>query len=154
MDGGRGGVKATNASLTHDKSSIQDAGGSVATAVIVSFSFVNKDLRDTFRSRFPHAKWLLVDTTEDEAQGRIQTRQGHFYKGKVTTTDVVKDQHEQTESSSNAANNDKEKDYNEWEFAPVEFPHIVLNGENSVAENAEIVANVVVEETMKHDARQ
>jgi gluconate kinase len=51
------------------------------TITIISFSFVNTDLRNVFRQRFPHAKWVLMDTTEMEAQRRIEQRQGHFYKG-------------------------------------------------------------------------
>jgi hypothetical protein len=51
------------------------------TITIISFSFVNTDLRNVFRQRFPHAQWVLMDTTEMEAQRRIEQRQGHFFKG-------------------------------------------------------------------------
>jgi gluconate kinase len=47
---------------------------------IVSFSFVNRDLRDGFRNRFPDTKWILMQTSEEEAQRRIESRAGHFYK--------------------------------------------------------------------------
>mmetsp|Transcript_21240 Transcript_21240/g.38569 ORF Transcript_21240/g.38569 Transcript_21240/m.38569 type:complete len:94 (+) Transcript_21240:186-467(+) len=45
---------------------------------IVSFSFVNTDMRDIFCQRFPNALWALLDTTASEADERIQTREGHF----------------------------------------------------------------------------
>jgi hypothetical protein len=38
----------------------------ITMAAIVSFSFVNTDLQDIYRYRFPHAIWALVDTTETE----------------------------------------------------------------------------------------
>ena len=48
---------------------------------VISFSFVNEDLRCSFRNRFPLARWVLVDTSEDDAAERIARREGHFYKG-------------------------------------------------------------------------
>ena len=106
---------------------------------IVSFSFVNTDLRDIFRRRFPAAQWYLMDTSEAEAAERIRQRQGHFYKGKVqgeTTTDTQQQQQEKEE----AAPSKSESDNKDWNFAPVTFDHVVLDGTKSVAENADIVA--------------
>eukprot|EP00977_Amphora_coffeiformis_P002181 scaffold425_cov175-Amphora_coffeaeformis.AAC.40 len=100
---------------------------------IVSFSFVNADLRDTFRKRFPKAKWFLVDTSEDEAAERIRRREGHFYKGKVEP--VTKDEVESRPKSDNE----------EWNFAPVSFQHTVLNGIEPIEHNAGIVADGLME---------
>jgi gluconate kinase len=89
-------------------------------AQVVAFSFVNTDLRDTFRLRFPHSIWVLVDTSEGEAQHRIEQRQGHFFK--------VRDQ--ETKSS-------------DWEFAPVAFSHTVLEGTALVEDNAKRVVEII-----------
>jgi len=109
---------------------------------LISFSFVNKDLRDIFRSRFPHARWVLIDTSEDEAQRRIDQRQGHFYKGK-----------KQPAPESNILDRKKDKscgkadgDNREWNFAPVTFPHVVLDGRESVTNNAHKVMSIIKEE--------
>jgi len=103
--------------------------------VIISFSFVNTDLRDIFRSRIP-ANWVLIDTTEDEATRRINMRQDHFYKG------------EQGESSSKIVEDEKKKDIDdvdnsEWKFAPVDFEHLALDGTQPVEENAQKVVRVI-----------
>ena len=99
---------------------------------LVSFSFVNADLRNVFRNKFPGAVWALIDTPENEAQVRIEQRSGHFYKGKVGTNAGTKPK----DSTNNDANN------SDWNFAPVTFPHEILNGENTVKENAENVQHI------------
>ena len=105
---------------------------------IVSFSFVNTDLRDVFRSRFPHAVWVLIDTTEDEATRRVNLRQGHFYKGKQGDPDEIKvPAEDEKETRLN------ESDNSEWTFAPVTFDHIALEGTKGVEENAKYVAQVL-----------
>ena len=100
---------------------------------IVSFSFVNTDLRDTFRKRFPKSKWFLIDTSEDEATERIRRREGHFYKGKVEL--VAIDEIEARPTTDNQ----------EWSFAPVTFQHTVLNGIEPIDHNAKIVADGLME---------
>lgn len=100
---------------------------------VVSFSFVNTDLRDIFRERFPKAGWFLVDTSEEEAAERILKRQGHFYKGKVETPT---EKEKQTRPKG---------DNSEWDFAPVKFPHTSLDGMATIKQNAEIVANGLLE---------
>jgi len=71
---------------------------------VVSFSFVNAELRQIFRDCFPHAEWILIDTSEALAAERIAERKGHFYKSPPT---------------------DKSEEANEqWAFAPVEFDHL------------------------------
>ena len=97
---------------------------------IVSFSFVNTDLRDVFRSRFPDAKWVLVDTDDTEAQKRINQREGHFYKG-APPAEVAKDDVK------------VEADNSEWNFAKVDFDHILLDGSHTVDENAKQVLDVL-----------
>jgi len=95
---------------------------------IISFSFVNTDLRNVFRSRFPDAKWVLVDTDDTEAQNRINQREGHFYKG-APPAEVAKDVK-------------LEADNSEWNFAKVEFDHVVLDGSQSVDANAKQVLEI------------
>lgn len=105
-----------------------------AATTVVSFSFVNTDLRDYFRQRFPHAQWALVDTTEQEANLRIQQRKGHFYKGKVLpATTQPPPSKEDREPADNA----------DWKFAPVDFPHTILDGNMPVAHNAQIVVGLL-----------
>ena len=108
-------------------------------AAIVSFSFVNTDLRDSFRSRFPDSQWVLIQTAEDEARRRIEQRQGHFYKGKAVSTKIRETSPETKHSTrqTNAADN------KEWDFAPVSFPHTILDGRITMEENAGIVVNLV-----------
>jgi gluconate kinase len=96
---------------------------SSAHVAIVSFSFVNTDLREIYRERFPHADWILVDTSEQEANQRIAKRLGHFYKGGLM------------ESGDGLASR----------FAPVTFPHAVLSGTDSMERNADKVLRRIVE---------
>ena len=77
---------------------------------VVSFSFVNVDLRDSFRERFPDATWALVDASDALAGERISQRDGHFYDPPPARGD-------------------------EWLFAPVEFEHLVLDATRPVDEN-------------------
>jgi len=114
---------------------------------IISFSFVNTDLRDYFRLRFPHAKWALVDVSNTTAQERIEQREGHFYKGapKGSSTCNIKTEKDLLPKRTNenadidvnlvAQDDDKVDDNSEWEFAPVEFDHIVLDGLLSIEQN-------------------
>jgi len=110
--------------------------------VIVAFSFVNNDLRDTFRSRFPYATWVLIDVSDELAQDRIDQRVDHFYKG----TPVVKLEiagavdAEETETSKCT-----EDESSEWNFAPVNFHHIALDGRHSIEHNARQVADTLME---------
>jgi gluconate kinase len=105
---------------------------------IISFSFVNTDLREIFRTRFP----ILIDTTEEECTKRINEREDHFYKGEVPAEDTTT---ERSEESS--VTNDDDEDNSDWKFAPVAFPHTVLDGFNSVEDNANKVAEKILEET-------
>ena len=77
---------------------------------VVSFSFVNTDLRDSFRERFPDATWALVDASDALAGERIASRDGHFYNPPPARGD-------------------------EWLFAPVSFDHLVLDATEPVDEN-------------------
>jgi len=120
---------------------------------IVSFSFVNDDLREIYRSRFPSAKWVLVDTNEEEAQRRVDAREGHFYKGKKKT----KEEHNSTPRDdgggggggddiiTRAADVD-DVNNSEWNFQPVTFRHIVLDGNSPAEVNADKVVQIIVGE--------
>ena len=77
---------------------------------VVSFSFVNDDLRDSFRKQFPEATWALVDASDALAGERIASRDGHFYNPPPARGD-------------------------EWLFAPVAFDHLVLDAMKPVDEN-------------------
>lgn len=116
----------------------------IKTTYLISFSFVNTDLRDTYRSRFPNATWVLVDTNEKEAQRRIDAREGHFYNGEVSSTGV-------SEKNDNRASiteeNDIDQNSNEnsdWKFAPVTFPHVILDGTDLIEKNAQTVVDIMV----------
>jgi energy-coupling factor transporter ATP-binding protein EcfA2 len=113
-------------------------------AGVVSFSFVNTDLRDIFRSRFPLATWVLVDTADEEAKLRIEQREGHFYQGK---TDALLSSGESTEAKKEETPDspDSEKDNSEWDFAPVTFHHVLLNGNDPIEKNAEKVAEILTQ---------
>lgn len=128
---------AMNACDYVEKSLAKTTTAPAVEGAVVSFSFVNTDLRDIFRERFPAAQWYLMDTSEQEAADRILQRQGHFYKGKVVDVD--------DESSLQKPKDDEspqrpESDNKDWDFAPVTFDHVVLDGTQSVSKNADIVA--------------
>lgn len=91
--------------------------------LVVSFSFVNQDLRVHFRQHFPSAHWILIDTTEEEAQRRMAQRTDHFYKGKTAV--LLRDESQESIPTTN-----------EWNFDTVTFPHTVLNGQSPIEENA------------------
>jgi gluconate kinase len=97
--------------------------------VIVSFSFVNQDMRSQFRQRFPSAQWILIDTTEEEAQKRIEQRTDHFYKGKAAVELPEKGNETVTK--------------NDWNFDPVTFPHTVLNGQSPIEENSSSIVSMI-----------
>lgn len=103
---------------------------------LCSFSFVNQDLRDIFRKRFPEAIWVLINTSEAEAQRRINEREGHFYKGKTEKQAV--------ETGGEACHSAKsDSDNSEWDFAPVTFPHTALDGNELVDRNAEKTVQIL-----------
>ena len=85
---------------------------------VVSFSFVNDDLRDSFRERFPDATWALVDASDALAGERIASRDGHFYNPPPARGD-------------------------EWRFAPVAFEHLVLDAMKPVEENVARLLSLV-----------
>ncbi|CAB9508730.1 expressed unknown protein [Seminavis robusta] len=103
-------------------------------AALISFSFVNTDLRDVFRSQFPHAVWILVDTSEEVSNLRIQQREGHFYGGKPDEPPPKEEKEETTEA-----------DNSEWNFAPVTFQHHILDGNTAIDDTAKKVADIVRE---------
>ena len=142
--------------------------------LLVSFSFVNTDLRDAFRQRFPAAHWILLDTPEPEAQRRMDVREGHFYKGNSNKTkqqqtkqhtnnsaNVPEAGEEEEENDDDApsllspnkknkpsiaiSHDDDNADNSDWEFAPVDFPHLALNGNRPVDENAAAIVKHVQE---------
>mmetsp|Transcript_68056 Transcript_68056/g.76197 ORF Transcript_68056/g.76197 Transcript_68056/m.76197 type:complete len:245 (+) Transcript_68056:69-803(+) len=100
----------------------------VDLSVIISFSFVNTDLRDIFRYRFPNAEWILIDTSEEECTKRIHEREGHFYKGGKPVKKEI----------------DNKEDNSEWKFAPVTFPHIILDGNDPIEDNAKRVVKQIL----------
>jgi gluconate kinase len=103
---------------------------SIPTIQLVSFSFVNEDIRAVYRERFPDAIWVLIDTDEIEAQRRISLREGHFYSGKPLTNELKCDEITDSQSAF-------ERDDDEWSFAPVTFHHVRLDGRNTAEENAQ-----------------
>ena len=117
---------------------------SSTAAAIISFSFVNTDLREVFRSRFPDAIWVLVDTSEEQANIRIQTRKDHFYKGEQPQKKQDEEEEEQKiEQDENRVDENIDVDNSEWKFAPVTFSHTILDGSESIDVNAKKVADIV-----------
>jgi energy-coupling factor transporter ATP-binding protein EcfA2 len=131
-------------SLLQFENEKQQANDPRLMAGVVSFSFVNTDLRDVFRARFPLATWVLVDTADEEAKLRIEQREGHFYKGK---TDASLSSGEITEAKKEEAPDspDSDKDNSDWDFAPVTFHHVLLNGYDPIEKNAEKVAKILTQ---------
>lgn len=70
--------------------------------VIISFSFVNTDLRIAFRDAFPDAHWILIETSDDLAKERISKREGHFYNN----TDNVKEEDKTTKTDKDDDNSE------------------------------------------------
>lgn len=105
---------------------------------IVSFSFVNTDLRNVFRERFPLAVWALVDTTEEDAVLRIAQREGHFYKGDNNNNNNI-----QKDDLNDSTEQKQEQDNSDWDFAPVTFAHVLLPGGDSIEENAQRVVDLL-----------
>lgn len=89
---------------------------------LVSFSFVNTDLRNGFRSHFPSSRWVLINTSESTALQRIAEREGHFYKEGAV------------EDSARGP---------EWQFAPIDFEHHVLDGARCVTDNVEGLRSIL-----------
>lgn len=112
----------------------RNSNNDVNTPMMISFSFVNTDLRSIFMSTFPEAIWVLIDVSEVTAQKRIDSRQGHFYKGKSKGTTEEED-----DDSKRIL-----KDNTEWEFAPVDFDHICLDGLKPIEENAQHLVSLVL----------
>jgi hypothetical protein len=121
--------------------SFKNEKGQQLNYVIVSFSFVNTDLREIFRSRFPLSKWALVDVDDSVAQDRIEQREGHFYKGPPSDADRVTP----IKISLDDEEDDfMDKDNSEWMFAPVTYDHIVLNGLQPIQDNADQVIKILL----------
>ena len=108
--------------------------GEQTLLVIVSFSFVNDDLRINFRQQFPNSYWILIHTSDKEAQRRIQLRDNHLYKGKP--------QHP-SDSVDSSACHQSSSDNNEWNFAPVTFPHAVVNGHNPIEQTSSEIVTLI-----------
>ena len=103
--------------------------------VIISFSFVNTDLRYAFRAAFPDAHWILVDTDDNLAKERILHREGHFYKAEsLSNSEVTKHRSDKT--------NDALVDNSEWEFQYVNFPHTALDGRDAANTNAKLILEI------------
>lgn len=126
--------QASQDSTTDNRSSSCQA---VPVAGVVSFSFVNTDLREVFRSRFPKATWILIDTTEMESKRRLEQREGHFYKGKLS--DEPAEEQVAVESPPTAS----KQDNSDWDFAPVTFDHVVLDGDAPLESNGAKVAKIL-----------
>ena len=94
--------------------------------LLVTFSFVNIDMRIIYRNFFPNSKWVLVDTDESEASQRIKLRKDHFYDNTVDKKKI-----------------EGEDCTNDWNFDPVDFEHKHLDGRSSVDSNAQEIANFI-----------
>lgn len=104
--------------------------------VIISFSFVNTDLRTEFRNAFPCAQWILLDSDKQLAEERILSREGHFYKN-------AESNNEDTTSGINKEDSEDNNDMSEWEFQPVDFSHLSLDGCDAVEVNAKRIVDCI-----------
>lgn len=116
-------------------------------AVIIAFSFVNTDMRITFKEHFPQSRWILVDTKKEVAHERILARKGHFYKV-IEESNNAGDGKSSSESTNDKCikqtNSDRDNiDNSEWEFQPVDFPHTVLDGDAPTSENASQIMEIL-----------
>jgi hypothetical protein len=107
--------------------------------VLATFSFVNSDLRQSFRAHFPNAHWVLLNTSKEEAQRRVDHRIGHFYKGKKTDDSVEAGRMQRDSEKRNV--DDLENSL--WEFASVTFPHVQLDGDDAVDSSSRQLANIL-----------
>ena len=101
---------------------------------VISFSFVNNDMRNVFRHRYPDATWILIDTPSNIAEIRIEERKGHFYKG--PPKEIV--------------NLYKEKS-NDWEFDDVEFTHIKIDGAMDLPYNTNKIKSILLSRSQKNN---
>ena len=118
---------------------METTGSGQQMVIIISFSFVNTDLRNAFRGHFPGATWILIDTKKALADERICNREDHFYKGASSAEASGSD----GGGGSTTGGSEADEQNSEWEFKPVEFPHIVLDGRDRVEDNAKrILENI------------
>lgn len=110
--------------------------------VITSFSFVNTDLRIEFRNAFPCAQWILLDSDKQLAQERILSREGHFYKN-------AESNNEDTTSGINKEDSEDNNDMSEWEFQPVDFSHLSLDGCDAVEVNAKRIVDCIQQQMLE-----
>lgn len=134
------------------KDSCVDEGRS---GIMISFSFVNHDIRDFFLQYFKATistginqkvnfciHWLLINTTADEANRRISQREDHFYENlapESSDDDKTKAQKELEKAEG------IEEENSEWDFAPVHFDHLDLDGLTSLPDNAEIAIDFMIQ---------
>ena len=118
----------------------------------MSFSFVNEDLRNFFRVRFPSARWFLVDTDVETAGRRIRARSGHFYKivdGVSCGGDGNRGDGKKTKGGDKNAESLSGSDHlpsSEWNFAPVKFPHVRLDGMAPIVEHVTKIIECILRE--------
>ena len=65
---------------------------------------------------------------------------GHFYKGEIPAE--VPD-----ERDGSPIIEDDDKDNSDWKFASVTFPHLILDGQSSIDNNANKVVEKILKET-------
>ena len=113
---------------------------------IISFSFVNTDMRVEFRKRFPGSQWILVDTSKNLAEERILSREDHFYKGSGGSSSAdggPNKEDDPTTTTATKSSDNPDEDNSEWEFKPVDYPHLILDGNDEVATNAQKIVDVI-----------
>mmetsp|Transcript_30085 Transcript_30085/g.60451 ORF Transcript_30085/g.60451 Transcript_30085/m.60451 type:complete len:231 (+) Transcript_30085:22-714(+) len=144
---------STACDYVSDKISINQSGNKPLVPII-SFSFVNTDMRVEFRKRFPHSEWILVDTSKDLAEERILSREDHFYKGSggSSTDDTKTDGEDDPTTKTTESSDTADVDNSEWEFKPVDYPHVILDGNDEVATNAQKVVDVIQDQLLNNSS--
>ena len=81
-----------------------------------------------------------LHNSKELAEERILSREDHFYKGSGGSTHEESDP---TTTQTVESGDTDDKDNSEWEFKPVDFPHVVLDGNDEVTTNAQKIVDVI-----------
>jgi len=98
-------------------------------------------MRIEFKKRFPDSEWILIDTSKNLAEERILLREDHFYKGSGGIQNEEGDDSTTTKAVESSDANDE--DNSQWNFQPVDYPHVILDGNDEVATNAKKIVDVI-----------
>jgi hypothetical protein len=73
----------------------------------------------------------------------MNARDDHFYKGDTTSKTASDSSNDEVETEKGSDKPDT--DNSDWQFAPVTFPHVILDGNRPIDDNAGKVLDVLLE---------